>query len=258
MNIKQLGAQLYTLRDYLKTPAEIASTLKKVRQIGYQAVQVSGMGEIEEAELCRILEDEGLICAATHESPDAILNEPQKVAQRLEKLGCKYTAYPFPAGREFNSISDVLSLANELNAAGKVLYEAGKVLTYHNHSIEFQRVEGKIILDIIYDNTDRKYLQGEIDTYWVQHGGCNPVKWCEMLCERLPLLHLKDYRIKDGNVPAFAEIGSGNLDWKAIIAAADVAGCRWYLVEQDVCDGNPFDSLKKSFDYIKENLASEK
>ncbi len=255
MKIDQLGAQLFTLRDYLKTPADIADTLKKVRKIGYKTVQVSGMGKIDEAELTNILQGEGLSCVATHESPDDILNNPEKVVDRLNKLDCKYTAYPFPAGWEFVGIGEVLKLASALNDAGKVLYENGKVLTYHNHSIEFQRVESKLILDILYENTDKRYLQGEIDTYWVQHGGCNPIKWCEMLFDRLPLLHLKDYRIKDGNVPAFAEVGTGNLDWKPIIEAAEASGCRWYLVEQDECDGDPFESLKKSYDYVKENLA---
>jgi sugar phosphate isomerase/epimerase len=255
MKIEQVGAQLYTLREHLKDSAQIAQTLKKVRQIGYRAVQVSGMAAIEESELCRILEGEGLVCAATHESPDLILDQPQRIVERLDKLGCKYTAYPFPAGIEFKTKKDALELAARLDAAGMVLYEGGKVLTYHNHSIEFQRLDDELILDTIYNNTDMRYLQGEIDTYWVQHGGGNPIIWCEKLCERLPLLHMKDYRIKDGNVPAFAEIGRGNLDWKLIIDAADTAGCQWYLVEQDECEGDPFDSLKISFDYIKDNLA---
>ncbi|MFI4911193.1 MAG: sugar phosphate isomerase/epimerase family protein [Sedimentisphaeraceae bacterium JB056] len=254
MKISQLGAQLFTLRDYLKTPSQVADTLKKVRQIGYEAVQVSGMCQIDEAELCRMLDGEGLVCAATHEPADMILDQPEKVAERLDKLGCKYTAYPFPAGIEFKTKEDVLGLASKLDAAGKVLYDAGKVLTYHNHSIEFQRIEDHLILDMIYDNTNMKYLQGEIDTYWVQHGGGNPIIWCEKLCERLPLLHMKDYTITERDKPTYVEVGSGNLDWKLIVDAADTAGCEWYLVEQDECSGCPFDALKKSFDYIKANL----
>lgn len=255
MKINQLGAQLYTLRDYLKSPKDIAQALQKVRQIGYEAVQVSGMAAIDEGELVKILDEQGLICAATHEPGDTILNNPQKVVERLAKLRCKYTAYPFPAGINMSSKSSVLDFAAKLNAAGKTLYEAGMVLTYHNHSIEFQRIEGKLIIDMIYDNTDPLYVQGEIDTYWVQHGGGNPAQWCQKLQDRLPLLHLKDYIITNGNVPTYAEIGSGNLDWQQIIPAAQKAGCQWYLVEQDVCPGSPFDSLQKSFCYVKEKIA---
>ncbi len=256
MKISQVGVQLYTLRDYLKTPKDIAATLKKVREIGYQAVQVSGMGAIDEGELAVMLEGEGLVCAATHEPGDTILTTPCKVVDRLGKLGCKYTAYPYPAGIDMSSTRSVYDFALRLNAAGKAMYEAGMVLTYHNHSMEFQRVDGKLILDIIYDSTDPRYVQGEIDTYWVQHGGCDPVAWCKKLAGRLPLLHMKDYCITGGNVPTFAEIGSGNLDWKAIIAAAEKSGCQWYLVEQDTCPGCPFESLKKSFDYIKEAISN--
>lgn len=253
MKISQVGAQLYTLRDFLKTPAEIAASMKKLRAIGYEAVQVSGMGPIDEAELVKILDGEGLVCAATHENSLEILANPQKVVDRLNKLNCKYTAYPYPAEIDFSSMANVLELAKQLDAAGAVLAEAGQVLTYHNHSIEFMRIDGKIILDVIYDNTGAKNLQGEPDTYWVQHGGGNPVEWCKKLAGRLPLLHMKDYMIgADG--PTFAEIGNGNLDWKAIVAEAEKAGCEWYLVEQDSTPGDPFDSLKMSFDYIKGNL----
>jgi len=254
MKISQVGAQLYTLRDHLKTPADIAKTLKKVRQIGYQAVQVSGMGPIAETELRSMLDGEGLVCAATHESGDSILNTPCKVVERLGKLGCKYTAYPYPAGVDMTTTKSILDFAARLNAAGKVLHDASMVLTYHNHSIEFQRVDGKLIIDLIYDNTDPRYVQGEIDTYWVQHGGCNPAAWCKKLAGRLPLLHMKDYVITNGNVPTFAEVGYGNLDWKEIVDAAGKSGCQWYLVEQDTCPACPFDSLKKSFDYINKGI----
>ena len=94
MQISQVGVQLYTLRDFLKTPADIAASMKKVRAIGYEAVQVSGMGPIEEGELVKILASEGLVCAATHEGSNDILDDPAKIVDRLGKLNCKYTAYP--------------------------------------------------------------------------------------------------------------------------------------------------------------------
>ncbi len=80
------------------------------------------------------------------------------------------------------------------------------------------------------------------------------MKWCFRLKDRLPLLHLKDYRINAENQIEFAEVGSGTLDIKAIIAAAEASGCQWFIVEQDTCPGNPFDSLALSFNYIRDNL----
>jgi sugar phosphate isomerase/epimerase len=254
MKLEQVAIQLYTLRDHAKTAADLAKTLKRVADIGYQAVQISGIGPIPEDEVTKMLQDNNLVCCATHENGDKILNEPAEVVEKLRKLGCKYTAYPYPAGIDFNSKDSVKELIEKLNAAGKLLHENGQVLAYHNHAMEFYKIDGKTILDWIYDSTDPKYVLGEPDTYWVQAGGADPVEWCRKLKNRLPLIHLKDYAIDEKHQPRFAEIGSGNLNFPAIIAAAEEAGCEWFIVEQDSCPGDPFESIKMSFDYIKAHL----
>ena len=255
MNITQVAAQLYTLRDYLKTPADIADSLKKVRQLGYQAVQLSGMGPIEETELNRILAGEGLVCCATHEDSNQILNETPRVIERLQKLNCRFTAYPYPAGINFTTLPSVLAFAAKLDAAGRLMRKAGQVLTYHNHATELTSVEGKTALEWIYEKTRRQNLQGEIDTFWIQNGGGNSVAWCKRLKRRLPLIHLKDYTVID-NKPSFAPVGHGNLDMPGIVKAAEAAGCEWFIVEQDNCYGaDPFEALGKSFRYL-ETLAT--
>lgn len=256
MKISQVAAQLYTIRDFLKTPPEIASALKKIKEIGFEAVQVSGMGPIKESELVKITEGEGLTICATHEPGKTILGSPEEVVERLKKLNCKFTAYPYPADVDFSEGSQITALVEGLDKAGKVLQEAGLVLTYHNHATELVKIGGKTILEHIYDTTDPKALQGEIDTYWIQAGGADPVEWCEKLSGRLPLLHLKDYAMTFENKPRFAEIGQGNLDWKRIVAAAEKSGCQWFIIEQDSCPGDPFVSLKMSFDYVKANLCA--
>jgi len=250
MKKSQLAAQLYTVRAHTTTATDLAATFKKVRAIGYPAVQISGVGPIKAEEVARMLADTGLTCCATHEGGDAILNEPQRVVERLHALGCRITAYPYPGGITFDSVDDVKRLAARLNAAGKVLHDAGCVLLYHNHQIEFRRLGGKTILERLYEETDPRYLQGEPDTYWVQFGGGDPVDWCRRLPQRLPVLHLKDYMIMPDSSPLMTEIGNGNLNWHGIIAAADAAGCQWYCVEQDTCPGDPFDSLRISYEYL--------
>lgn len=254
MKLNQVAAQLYTCRDLLKTPAEIAKTLRRVREAGYTAVQISGMGPIAEEELNAILDGEGLTCCATHENGAVILNETQKVIERLQKLRCSYTAYPFPAGIDFASEESVSTLIAQLDAAGAALAAAGMTLCYHNHQHEFRKLGGRTILDRIYNETHPRHVQGEPDTYWIQFGGGNPVEWCEKLTGRLPLIHLKDYSITAENVPTYCEIGSGNLNFAEIIAAAEKSGCQWYIVEQDECPGDPVDSLRQSLDFIKTHL----
>jgi sugar phosphate isomerase/epimerase len=256
MKLSQVAAQLYTLRDFLKTPADIAKSLQKVAAIGYRAVQVSGMGPIPEAELNAILKGEGLVCCATHEPANLIRQKPEQIVERLNKLNCRYTAYPHPAGVDWSRREDIDLMILDLDRAGETLRKAGQVLTYHNHAIEFIQIAGSTALDYIYAGTDPKNLLGEIDTYWVQYGGGDPVAWCRKLKGRLPLLHLKDYVFTTQDKPAFAEIGRGTLNWPEIIKAAEASGCQWFIVEQDTCPGDPFDSLKISYDYIAANLVA--
>ena len=256
MKIERVAAQLYTVRAFIKTPPDIAAAMKRIRKIGYRAVQVSAMGPIAEEELLRILDGEGLVCCATHEPSERILQEPQRVVDTLRKLKCRHTVYPYPDGMKIDSVATVKELAAKLNASGKVLHEAGLVLSYHNHAIEFRRVDGRTILEMIYAETDPRYLKAELDTYWVQYGGGSPLEWCRRMRNRLPLLHLKDYGVNADNRPTYTEIGMGNLDWKKIIPAAEKNGCEWFIVEQDTCAGDPFDSLKISYDYILRELCS--
>jgi len=257
MHVSQIAVQLYTVRDHMKTPAEVAATFDKIRNIGYTAVQFGGLPAMPVDQLAGMLSDSGLTCCSTHGTGESnLLDDPAAAVEVVEKLDCQSIAYSYPSGIALGTIDDVLAFAKRLNAAGKVFYEAGISFAYHNHSIEFQRVDGKLVLDVLYEETDPRYLQGEPDTYWIQYGGGDPVDWCRKLKGRVPLLHMKDYKITPEERPTFAEIGYGNLDWKKIVAAAADGGCQWYIVEQDRCDGDPFDSLKMSFDYIRDNLCS--
>lgn len=254
MKFEQIAVQLYTLRDFLKTPPEIRSTLKKVKEIGYNAVELAGLGSIQIDELVNILNGEGLICCSTHENPASILDQPEIVIEKLSKLNCKYTSFPHPGATPVNTLQDVLSLAKRLNHLGQIFHSAGITLTYHNHHLEFRRFNGRTMLEIIFAETEPQYLQAELDTYWTQFGGGNPSAWCQRLKDRLPLMHLKDYVLNESNTPTFAEVGYGNLDWHSIIPTAEASGCKWFIIEQDTCTDSPFESIKLSLAYLKQNL----
>ncbi len=256
MQIKQAAIQLYTLRNFCKTAEDYAQTLKRVRAIGYQAIQISAVGPIPPSELRSIAEGEGLTICATHEPAVKILDETDTVIERLQTLGCTQVAYPNPAGIDLSDSAQLEAWFPRLDQAGKRLREAGITLSYHNHSNEFFHYKGKPILEWIFERTDPAHLQGELDTYWVQHGGGNSTEWCERLAGRLPLLHLKDYAVTIDRVPYYTEIGSGNLNFRSIIAAAEASGCEWFIVEQDTCPGDPFDSITKSFNYIRDHLVT--
>jgi sugar phosphate isomerase/epimerase len=245
--LSQVAIQLYTLRDFCKTPEDLAATAAKVKEIGYQAVQFSG-SPVPHAEAGKIFADAGLTVCATHEPAVLILEKPEEVVERLKAIGTKHTAYPHPAGLDLSKEADVLKLVPALEAAGKVLEKNGLFLSYHNHAHEFLRFGDSTVLDYIYKNT---HLKAELDTYWVQFGGGDPATWIESMKGRAPLLHLKDYLFLPEGKPTFSEIGRGVLDWKRILASAEKAGVEWLIVEQDTCPGDPFESIKISFDYLK-------
>ena len=250
MKKSQLAVQLYTLRDYLKTPDDIAGTLEKVKKIGYDAVQLSGMGPIEEDLLLQYANDNGLVICATHEASAKIFDETDTVIARLKKLSCKHTAYPhphyFPRTR-----NGAVMFARKLNTAAEKMAKEGLVLSYHNHASEFVKLDGEFFLDILYK--EAPFLKAEIDTFWVQAGGQNPAKWINKLAGRQDLLHLKDYGMNFAFERIMQPVGSGNLYWDEIMDAAKIAGVEYYIVEQDNCNGiDPFDALASSYKFISE------
>jgi sugar phosphate isomerase/epimerase len=254
MKISQVAAQLYTLRDYTKTPEDIAKTFEKVRAIGYEAVQCSALGPIEDAALLQLAKDNGLKICATHEGLAPVLENPEAIIEHLQNLECPHSAIGFPSGVDLGSYEGVLDFARKFDVAAKKFADAGLSMGHHNHHHEFRKVNGKTVLDVILENT--QYVTFELDTYWVQHGGANPVSWARKVAGRAPLIHLKDYGVSNEDKPQYVEVGNGNLEFAEIIKAAEESGTEWFIVEQDTTPGDPFDSLKISFDYIKANLVS--
>jgi sugar phosphate isomerase/epimerase len=255
MKLSQVAIQLYTLRDFCKTAEDFAASMKKVREIGYTAVQISGVGPIPEAELVAICKAEGLTICATHENGAKILDETEAVIARLQALDTKLTAYPYPAGVDFDNPEHVDTLIKKLDIAGAKFRAAGLKLGYHNHANEFYRPSGgKTFLERVYDETSPENIVAELDTFWVQRGGGDVVEWVKRVAGRAPFIHLKDFMVNPKGESHFCEIGAGTLDFKRIIAAAEAGGCEWFIVEQDSCPGDPFVSIKQSFDYIKANL----
>ncbi|MCY3021518.1 MAG: sugar phosphate isomerase/epimerase [Planctomycetota bacterium] len=239
-----LAAQLYTLRDFTKTPADIAQTMKKVRQIGYRAVQCSALGPIPPADLKKILDGEGLFCCATHIGFERMRDDPDGVIAEHKTIGCPYTAVGGLPGA-YRNAEGYPRFAKEASAVAKRLKEGGLTWGYHNHSFELEKFNGRTGLEILYSESDPQYFTAEIDTYWITHGGGDPEQWIRSVKGRSPLVHLKDMVMKDGK-QIMAEVGEGNLNWPAILDACKAAGVVWYIIEQDTCQRDPFESLSIS------------
>ena len=244
-----IAAQLYTLRNFTKTPADIATTLKKVRAIGYEAVQLSALGPIPTDDLKAILDKEGLTVAATHASYEKMRDDPEAILKEHRTLGCKHTAIGgLPT--DYRNAAGYPKFAKEASAVAKRLTEGGLSWGYHNHAFELEKFSGRTGLEILYGESDPAYFTAEIDTYWITYGGGDPAHWIRSLKGRIPLLHLKDMSF-GADKQWMAEVGEGNLNWPAILDAAKFAGVKWYIVEQDVCQRDEFESLAISLKNLK-------
>lgn len=256
MKKEKIAAQLYSVRDYCNDAHDLSETLQRVRLLGYRAVQLQSLGPLPPHELARVLDAEGLVCCSTHEDSEELLTDPEAVVERLNILGCTSTAYPYPADQDFSTVEGVRRLCKALNRTGKLMRKAGITFAYHNHNLEFHRLGGRTILQMIMAETDPEAVEIELDTYWVQAGGGDPVDWLGRLKGRVSLLHLKDFGVDPKGRTMFEEIGHGNLAWDRLMPAARHAGCRWYIVEQDSDweNGDPFESLKMSLAYLKKTF----
>ncbi len=244
-----LAAQLFTLREYTQTPSDIAKTFSKVKKLGYEAVQCSALGPIDPKELAKVLQNEGLACCATHVALDRLKNERQAVIDEHKLWGCRYTAI---GGFFQNSYTtqDWLDFARDYSAIAKSFQGSGVSLGYHNHSHELARFDGETAFQILFERLDPTVWM-EIDTYWIAHGGGDPIAWIRKASGRIPCVHLKDMAIKPDRTQFMAEVGEGNLNWPGILKACKEAGVEWYIVEQDTCYRDPFESLGISLKNLK-------
>jgi sugar phosphate isomerase/epimerase len=247
-----LAAQLYTVRESTQTADDFAASMKKIRETGYAAVQISAIGPIPDAKVKAIIDDLGLAICNTHVRPSSALwDDLDTVIEQHLTWDCKHVAIggmPSPF-REEGEVG-FERFAEEASRIGEKLHAAGLTFSYHNHSFEFVRFGERTGLDIIYEESDPRYLQAEIDTYWVQHGGGDPAAWISRMKHRMPVVHLKDMVMVEDE-QAMAEVGEGNLNWPAILQACQDAEVEWYAVEQDICQRDPFDSLRISYENLR-------
>ena len=185
----------------------------------------------------------------------------EAVAAEAKALGVKYLAvsYLMPGERTQPGFFD--RFPDLMNTAGEKAKAAGLQLCYHNHGFEFANgADGKPVLDTLMSKFDRALVKLELDVFWVSVTGADPVALLQKHSGRVALVHLKDKAAdtpvvtEESKVAAtsFKEVGSGSLDFRAILKAADAAGVEHFFVEQDQTPGDPVASLKKSFAYLQQ------
>ena len=246
----RVGAQMYTIREFMKTPEGFTESLRKIKEMGYKTVQVSGAGkDIPMEYIANALKESGLQCVVTH-IPFADLHEDfDAVVKKHIAWECDYIGIGSMPG-EYKTEEGIYKFAKEADEFAKRLRDVGKHLVYHNHSFEFSLYGDKRGMDILFDNTSDAF-QFELDMFWVQNAGADPLAWIKKVEGRMDIMHFKDMDVIDAaNSHTMAPIGGGNMNWPAIVKLLNETGVKFGLVEQDTCRTDPFDCLKESMGYL--------
>jgi len=250
MEKMKIAAQLYTVREFLKTPSEIEVSLGKVKKIGYDAIQVSGTGDISHQQLKDFADKEDLTICATHVSFDRLKNHMDDVIRQHKLWGCKYVGLGAMPAEYRTTKEGYIEFSKIASVFARELADADLRFIYHNHNFEYIKFDGKTGMDILLEETDPLNFDFEIDTFWVQAGGADPAEWIKKVKSRMKVVHYKDMAGSLEFKPIMAEVGEGNLKWTEIINASYDCGVEWCCVEQDICKGDPFDSLKISLNNL--------
>ena len=262
-----IAIQLYSVRDNMDEDFE--GTLRKVSEMGYDGVEFAGLFDRSAEEVKALCAELGLVPISAHVSYYDLLEEG--TLETYAAIGCKFVAIPWldedlrPGGKDY------LKFKSEIMEIGNKAKELGMQLCYHNHDVEFEKVDGKYILDTLYDDIPSDILQTQLDTCWVNVGGEDPVKYIEKYAGRADIIHLKDFAgRKTENMYAligideneekdtkgefeYRPLGKGLQDIPAILTAAEKAGTKWVVFEQDEPSMglSSLECAKVSMDYLK-------
>ncbi len=240
-----IAAQLYTVRDQIQAPSRVGGVLGRLREIGYRAVEVAGLGPRVTGRFGQELARADLTACAAHAPLERLTGDLAAVAAECQEWGCRYVVVP-GLPNEYRSAAGLIRFVREADDIARDLQPFGLKLAYHNHSFELERWDGQTGLEALFAAAPAQTLSAELDTYWLQYGGANPAEWILRLAKRVPLVHLKDMAVVGGKT-TMAEVGEGNLDWARILNACRTAGTDWLVVEQDECRRDPLESLAISF-----------
>jgi len=253
-HLKNIGVQLYTVRRTIgKDPAAI---LASIQDEGYSEVEAI---YTTVPAILPALQQTKLKPVSVHVEYD-IFNgsgEHNTVLENVKKWGFEYIVPPSMKPAQKNSLDAFKPEIAKLNKAGEQAKKMGLNLCYHNHAFEFQPLGGTSPLELLIRESDPGLVSLETDVFWVSVAGQDPAEFIKRHSGRVALLHLKD-KVKgltprfNQDVPkdAFKEVGSGSIDFKAVLRAATDAGVKHFFVEQDETARNPLSSLEMSYKYL--------
>ena len=264
-----IAIQLYTVRDAAE--ADFEGTLRGIKAMGYEGVEFAGLYGNSPAKIKALCREIGLKPISAHVPYYDMVNDPKGVLSDYAEIGCEYVAIPYLTEECRPGTDGFAKVVENAAMLGKMAKELGMTLLYHNHDFEFEKIDGKYALEVLYDTVPADLLQTELDTCWVRVGGEDPAPYVRKYTGRAPVVHLKDYvggksehmyeligidsddQAPEENPFELRPVGSGCQDMPAIVAAAEAAGAKWVVVEQDQPSMglNPLQCAEKSINYLR-------
>ncbi len=250
-----VGAQLYSVRTLAQSAEALKDTLMKLKAMGYNTCQLSGQSRDIPDEVVRdILQETDMKAVVTHNSMADFTDGIDSLISRHKTWNCRYAGLGSMPDEFRKDLEGFKRFADCANAIAEKLSDHGITFVYHNHAFEFQKFDGVTGMDVLFDRFSPK-AQFELDAFWVQAGGANPVEWFYKVDGRMDVAHFKDMMGTSDFTPicTMVPIGSGNLDWHALKRACEETHVIYAEVEQDnaVQKADPLGELHSSIKYLK-------
>jgi len=247
-----IGIQMYTFRDMTKD--DLLGALKKVAEIGYQAVEFAGFFGHSAKEVRKVLDDNGLKAPSAHiplnfQEPDKFESDLRQQIEYALELGLEYVITPWAPIPETPTEADLEAYIAKIDKASQLVTAAGLKYGYHNHAFEFKQVGGKTIMDHLLERIPAERLIAEFDLGWVHVGGYKPADYLQRYKGRVPIAHFKDFA--QGREDT--EIGFGAVGYDTVLQAALDAGVNTIIVEQEQFKSSPFESAAISLEFFRKH-----
>lgn len=241
-----VALQLYSVRE--DCAQDLPGTLKAVAEMGYEGVEFAGYYDRTAQELRRMLDDLGLKVAGTHTGIHTLLGEElPRTIEFNQILGNKYLIVP-GLPREYTESKEAwLKTADLFNDLAEKVKPYGMLVGYHNHSAEFQKIEGEYPWDIFFSNTKPEVIM-QIDTGNALHGGADPVPFLERYPGRAITVHLKEFSKTNDR----ALLGEGDVRWEEVFRLCETTGgTQWYIIEQESYAYPPLECARKCLENLR-------
>jgi sugar phosphate isomerase/epimerase len=251
----EIGLQLYSLRNQFKT--EVPGTVDQVEKWGIREIEGGDTYGLPIDEYKKLLQENKLTMVSVGADYNQLKENPEAAIETAKAFGAKYVVcFWIPHDDHEFSINNVKDAIAVFNNAGKILAENGLSLCYHPHGYEFRPYEGGTLFDYLVKETNPRYVNFEMDVFWVKHPGQDPVALLRKYPNRFLLMHLKDRKPGtpgnqngEADVESNVVLGTGDVGIAEIMREAKKAGVKHYFIEDE--SSRSVAQIPKSLAYLK-------